>query len=138
MKTYQVDENGYYGEFGGAYIPEILHRCVDELQKHYLEVLESESFKREYMELLRDYVGRPSPLYLARRLSQKYGCRLYLKREDLNHTGAHKINNTIGQILLARRHGQTAYHRRNGCRTAWRSDGDGLRADGHGMHRLHG
>lgn len=106
MKTYQVDENGYYGEFGGAYIPEILHRCVDELQKHYLEVLESESFKREYMELLRDYVGRPSPLYLARRLSQKYGCRLYLKREDLNHTGAHKINNTIGQILLARRMGK--------------------------------
>ena len=106
MKTYQVDENGYYGEVGGAYIPEILHRCVDELQKHYLEVLESESFKREYMELLRDYVGRPSPLYLARRLSQKYGCRLYLKREDLNHTGAHKINNTIGQILLARRMGK--------------------------------
>ena len=106
MKTYQVDENGYYGEFGGAYIPEILHRCVDELQKHYLEVLESESFKREYMELLRDYVGRPSPLYLSRRLSQKYGCRLYLKREDLNHTGAHKINNTIGQILLARRMGK--------------------------------
>ena len=106
MKTYQVDENGYYVEFGGAYIPEILHRCVDELQKHYLEVLESESFKREYMELLRDYVGRPSPLYLARRLSQKYGCRLYLKREDLNHTGAHKINNTIGQILLARRMGK--------------------------------
>ncbi len=106
MKTYQVDENGYYGEFGGAYIPEILHRCVDELQKHYLEVLESESFKREYMELLRDYVGRPSPLYLTRRLSQKYGCRLYLKREDLNHTGAHKINNTIGQILLARRMGK--------------------------------
>ena len=106
MKTYQVDENGYYGEFGGAYIPEILHRCVDDLQKHYLEVLESESFKREYMELLRDYVGRPSPLYLARRLSQKYGCRLYLKREDLNHTGAHKINNTIGQILLARRMGK--------------------------------
>lgn len=106
MKTYQVDENGYYDEFGGAYIPEILHRCVDELQKHYLEVLESESFKREYMELLRDYVGRPSPLYLARRLSQKYGCRLYLKREDLNHTGAHKINNTIGQILLARRMGK--------------------------------
>ena len=106
MKTYQVDENGYYGEFGGAYISEILHRCVDELQKHYLEVLESESFKREYMELLRDYVGRPSPLYLARRLSQKYGCRLYLKREDLNHTGAHKINNTIGQILLARRMGK--------------------------------
>ncbi len=106
MKTYQVDENGYYGEFGGSYIPEILHRCVDELQKQYLEVLESESFKRAYEELLRDYAGRPTPLYLARRLSRKYGCRLYLKREDLNHTGAHKINNTIGQILLARQMGK--------------------------------
>ncbi|MDR1555598.1 MAG: tryptophan synthase subunit beta [Tannerellaceae bacterium] len=107
MKTYQVNENGYYGEFGGAYIPEILHRCVTELKETYLQTLESESFRREYEELLRDYVGRPSPLYLARRLSGKYGCRIYLKREDLNHTGAHKINNTVGQILLARRMGKT-------------------------------
>lgn len=107
MKTYQVDKNGYYGEFGGAYIPEILHRCVEELQNTYLEVLESESFRQEFNQLLRDYVGRPSPLYLAKRLSEKYGCKIYLKREDLNHTGAHKINNTIGQILLARRMGKT-------------------------------
>lgn len=107
MKTFHVDADGYYGNFGGAYIPEILHRCVEELQKNYLEVLESESFKREYDELLRNYVGRPSPLYLAKRLSEKYGCKIYLKREDLNHTGAHKINNTIGQILLARRMGKT-------------------------------
>ena len=106
MKTFHVDADGYYGNFGGAYIPEILHRCVEELQKNYLEVLESESFKREYDELLRNYVGRPSPLYLAKRLSEKYGCKIYLKREDLNHTGAHKINNTIGQILLARRMGK--------------------------------
>ena len=106
MKTYQVDENGFYGEFGGAYIPEILHRCVDELQHTYLTVLQSDDFKKEYEQLLRDYVGRPSPLYLAKRLSRKYGCRIYLKREDLNHTGAHKINNTIGQILLARRMGK--------------------------------
>lgn len=106
MKTYQVDENGFYGEFGGAYIPEILHRCVDELQHTYLMVLQSDDFKKEYEQLLRDYVGRPSPLYLAKRLSRKYGCRIYLKREDLNHTGAHKINNTIGQILLARRMGK--------------------------------
>ncbi len=106
MKTYQVDENGFYGEFGGAYIPEILHRCVDELQHTYLTVLKSDDFKKEYEQLLRDYVGRPSPLYLAKRLSRKYGCRIYLKREDLNHTGAHKINNTIGQILLARRMGK--------------------------------
>ena len=101
MKTFHVNSEGYYGEFGGAYVPEILHRCVEELQKSYLEVIESESFKREYDELLRNYVGRPSPLYRANRLSEKYGCKIYLKREDLNHTGAHKINNTIGQILLA-------------------------------------
>lgn len=107
MKTYQVDEKGYYGRFGGAYVPEILHQCVEDLQKTYLTVLESESFRKEYEQLLRDYVGRPSPLYLAKRLSDKYGCRIYLKREDLNHTGAHKINNTIGQILLARRMGKT-------------------------------
>ena len=107
MKTYQVDKNGYYGEFGGAYVPEILHQCVKDLQNAYLEVLDSESFKAEYDQLLRDYVGRPSPLYLAKRLSKKYGCKIYLKREDLNHTGAHKINNTIGQILLARRMGKT-------------------------------
>lgn len=104
---YQVNENGYYGEFGGAYIPEILHQCVEDLKENYLKVLESESFRKEYESLLRDYVGRPSPLYLAKRLSEKYGARIYLKREDLNHTGAHKINNTIGQILLARRMGKT-------------------------------
>ena len=107
MNLYQVDQNGYYGEFGGAYIPEILHRCVEELQTTYLKVIESEEFKNEYEQLLEDYVGRPSPLYLAKRLSAKYGCKIYLKREDLNHTGAHKINNTIGQILLAREMGKT-------------------------------
>lgn len=100
-------EKGYYGDFGGAYIPEILHRCVDELQQAYLPIIESEEFKKEYHALLRDYVGRPSPLYFARRMSEKYGCRLYLKREDLNHTGAHKINNTIGQILMAKKMGKT-------------------------------
>ncbi len=107
MNRYQVDENGYYGEFGGAYVPEILHRCVSELQSTYLKVIESEEFRKEFDELLRDYVGRPSPLYPAKRLSAKYGCTIYLKREDLNHTGAHKINNTIGQILLARKMGKT-------------------------------
>ena len=106
MKTYQVDEQGYYGEFGGAYVPEILHQCVETLQNTYAAVLESETFRRDFDVLLRDYVGRPSPLYLARRLSEKYGCKIYLKREDLNHTGAHKINNTIGQILLARHMGK--------------------------------
>ena len=104
--SYLVDEYGYYGNFGGTYIPEILHRCVHELQETYLDMLTSASFQREYEQLLRDYVGRPSPLYLAQRLSAVHGCRIYLKREDLNHTGAHKINNTIGQILLARRMGK--------------------------------
>ena len=107
MKTYQVNNEGYYGEFGGAYIPEILHRCVDELKNAYLNVLDSEDFKQEFTDLLHDYVGRPSPLYLARRLSAKYGCKIYLKREDLNHTGAHKINNAIGQVLLAKRMGKS-------------------------------
>ena len=106
MKSFLVDQDGYYGEFGGAYVPEILHKCVEELQNTYLDVIESEDFKKEFDQLLRDYVGRPSPLYPARRLSEKYGCKMYLKREDLNHTGAHKINNTIGQILLARRMGK--------------------------------
>lgn len=106
MKTYQADHEGFYGEFGGAYIPEILHRCVNELKESYLTVLESESFRQEFSALLRDYVGRPSPLYLAKRLSEKYGCKIYLKREDLNHTGAHKINNAIGQVLLAKRMGK--------------------------------
>ena len=107
MKTYQVNNEGYYGEFGGAYIPEILHRCVEELRNAYLNVLDSEDFKQEFNDLLRHYVGRPSPLYLARRLSEKYGCKIYLKREDLNHTGAHKINNAIGQVLLAKRMGKS-------------------------------
>ena len=104
--SYLADANGYYGEFGGAFIPEILHRCVHELQDTYLDVLQSPSFREQYEQLLRDYVGRPSPLYLARRLSARHGCRIYLKREDLNHTGAHKINNTVGQILLARMMGK--------------------------------
>ena len=104
--SYLADANGYYGDFGGAFVPEILHRCVQELQSMYLNVLQSPSFREEYNQLLRDYVGRPSPLYRAQRLSARYGCRIYLKREDLNHTGAHKINNTVGQILLARRMGK--------------------------------
>ena len=106
MNTYQVNQEGYYGEFGGAYVPEILHGCITELQNAYRQVLDDRSFKEEFALLLRDYVGRPSPLYLARRLSERYGCKIYLKREDLNHTGAHKINNAIGQALLAKRMGK--------------------------------
>ncbi|MBQ9640129.1 MAG: tryptophan synthase subunit beta [Bacteroidaceae bacterium] len=104
--TYQVDENGFYGDFGGAYVPEILFKTVEDLKKAYLPIIESEDFKQAYHALLKDYVGRPSPLYLAKRMSEKYGCQLYLKREDLNHTGAHKINNALGQILLAKKMGK--------------------------------
>ena len=107
MKSYKVNEEGFYGEFGGAYVPEILYHTVETLKEAYLPIIESEDFKKEYHQLLKDYVGRPSPLYFARRMSEKYGCRLYLKREYLNHTGAHKINNALGQILLARKMGKT-------------------------------
>ena len=103
MATYQISRDGYYGTFGGAYVPEILYKTVEDLRRSYLPILESEEFQSQYHQLLADYVGRPSPLYYANRMSERYGCRLYLKREDLNHTGAHKINNAIGQILLAQR-----------------------------------
>ena len=105
--NYQVDKNGFFGRFGGAYVPEILYKCVHDLQEAYLPIIESKEFQDEYYALLRDYVGRPSPLYYANRMSEKYGCKLYLKREDLNHTGAHKINNTVGQILMAQKMGKT-------------------------------
>ena len=107
MENFFVDEQGFYGGFGGAYVPEILYKCVHDLQQAYVPIIESDDFKKEYRALLRDYVGRPSPLYFAKRMSGKYGCRIYLKREDLNHTGAHKINNTIGQILMAKKMGKT-------------------------------
>ena len=102
----EPDQRGYYGKFGGAYIPEMLHRNVDELQKSYLQIIRDQSFQEEFRQLLRDYAGRPTPLYHARRLSAGHGTNIYLKREDLCHTGAHKINNTIGQILLAERLGK--------------------------------
>ncbi|WP_257669045.1 tryptophan synthase subunit beta [Parapedobacter tibetensis] len=101
MSEYQVNENGYFGNFGGAYIPEMLYPNVEELREQYLQIIQHEDFQQEFNRLLRDYVGRPSPLYPAQRLSERYGTTIFLKREDLNHTGAHKINNTIGQILLA-------------------------------------
>ncbi|MBR2647787.1 MAG: tryptophan synthase subunit beta [Sediminibacterium sp.] len=98
---------GYYGDFGGAYIPEMLHANVAELREQYLNIMQEDSFQEEFQALLRDYVGRPTPLFYAARLSEKYNTNIYLKREDLCHTGAHKINNTVGQILLARRLGKT-------------------------------
>lgn len=98
---YQVDERGYFGKFGGAYIPEMLYPNVEELRTSYLEIMGSAAFQKDFRNLLKNYVGRPTPLYFAGRLSEKYGAKIYLKREDLCHTGAHKVNNTIGQILLA-------------------------------------
>ncbi len=106
ISKYSVDERGFYGEFGGMFIPEMLYPNTRELQENYLSILQEEDFQKELNGLLRDYVGRPSPLYLAKRLSERYQMRLYLKREDLNHTGSHKINNTVGQILLAKRLGK--------------------------------
>ncbi|MBK6826018.1 MAG: tryptophan synthase subunit beta [Chitinophagaceae bacterium] len=100
------DEQGYFGQFGGAYIPEMLHRNVEELRNRYLEIMQEELFQLEFKQLLQDYVGRPTPLYFAERLSNRYKANIFLKREDLCHTGAHKINNTIGQILLAQRLGK--------------------------------
>jgi tryptophan synthase beta chain len=104
--NYQVNEKGYYGEFGGAYIPEMMVPNIEELRFKYLEIINSYDFRQEFIGLLKNYVGRPSPLYLAKRLSEKYQSHIYLKREDLNHTGSHKINNTIGQILVAQKLGK--------------------------------
>ncbi len=105
--NYNVNEKGYYGEFGGAYIPEMLYPNVEELRQNYLKIMAEKSFQKEFQQLLKDYVGRPTPLYFAKRLSKKYNTKIYLKREDLCHTGAHKVNNTIGQILIAKRLGKT-------------------------------
>lgn len=105
--TIAIDSNGYYGEFGGAYIPEMLVPNVEELRQQYLRIIAEPGFQEELQALLKDYVGRPTPLYRAPRLSAYFGAEIYLKREDLCHTGAHKINNTVGQILLARRLGKT-------------------------------
>jgi tryptophan synthase beta chain len=104
---FHPDKNGYFGQFGGAFIPELLYPNVKELADNYIQIIESEEFQTEYKSLLKDYVGRPTPLYLAKRLSEKYGATIYLKREDLNHTGAHKVNNTVGQILIAQKLGKT-------------------------------
>ena len=104
--NYTVDERGYYGQFGGAYIPEMLYPNVEELRNNYLRIIQQDDFKKEFDDLLKNYVGRPTPLYHAKRMSEKYGAKIYLKREDLCHTGAHKVNNTIGQILLAKRLGK--------------------------------
>lgn len=109
MKTgnpYLANEAGFYGKFGGAFIPEMLYPNIENLRQKYISIIEEDAFQKELNQLLKDYVGRPTPLYFAERMSQKYGAKIYLKREDLCHTGAHKVNNTIGQILLAKRLGK--------------------------------
>ena len=105
--SYHVNDKGYYGQFGGAFIPEMLYPNIENLRQNYLKVMAEPDFKAEFDQLLKDYVGRPTPLYFAKRLSEKYNTKIYLKREDLCHTGAHKVNNTIGQILMAKRLGKT-------------------------------
>src|SRR5665811_2300603 len=105
-ESFQANKKGYYGEFGGAYIPEMLYPNCEELRQNYIRIMEEPSFKEEFNQLLKDYVGRPTPLYFAKRLSKKYETKIYLKREDLCHTGAHKVNNTIGQILMAKKLGK--------------------------------
>lgn len=105
--NYNVDERGYYGDFGGAFIPEMLYPNISELKKNYIKISNEPGFKKKFDSLLKEYVGRPTPLYYAKRLSKRYNCRIYLKREDLCHTGAHKVNNTVGQILLAKRLGKS-------------------------------
>lgn len=106
MSKYQVNERGYYGDFGGAFIPEMLYPNVEELRNAYLDIIADPAFQEQYHYLLRQFVGRPTPLYLAERMTEKYGAKIYLKREDLCHTGAHKVNNTVGQILVAQRLGK--------------------------------
>ena len=106
ISNFSVDKMGYYGNFGGAFIPEMLYPNIEELKNSYLSIIYEDSFQEEFNKLLKDYVGRPTPLFLAERLSKKYNAEIYLKREDLCHTGAHKVNNTIGQILLAKKLGK--------------------------------
>jgi tryptophan synthase beta chain len=130
LKTFkQPSERGYYGEFGGAFIPEMLYANVEELKSRYLQIINDPAFREDLGILLKDYAGRPTPLYFAQRLSENYGSHIFLKREDLCHTGAHKINNTIGQILLAERLGKKRIIAETGA---------GLCTKGTGMHCLYG
>ena len=132
------DSEGFYGNFGGAFIPEMLRPNVEELRNNYLKITAEAGFRADFDKLLRDYVGRPSPLYFAKRLSEKYRTNIWLKREDLNHTGAHKINNTVGQILLAERLGKKTNYCRNRRRPARSGHGHGLRPQEYSMHYLYG
>jgi tryptophan synthase beta chain len=135
---YSVDDNGYYGAFGGAFIPELLHPPVEELKQAFETIKVNAGFKEEYLNLLKDYVGRPTPLYYAKNLSVKYNADIYLKREDLNHTGAHKVNNTIGQILLAKKMGKTQIIAETGAGQHGSGYSNGLRIDGLALYGFYG
>lgn len=137
-KTFTTDEHGYYGEFGGAFIPEMLRQNIESLKSVYYKIIESTEFNKEYNRLLKDYAGRPSPLFLANRLSSRYGAKIYLKREDLNHTGSHKINNTIGQILMAKKMNKTRIIAENGSRSAWGRNCNSMCTHGYGVCCLYG
>jgi len=129
---------GYYGDFGGAYIPEMLYSNVETLKAQYIKIMQDPEFQKEFHALLNDYVGRPTPLFYAERLSKEIGTKIYLKREDLCHTGAHKINNTIGQILLAKRLGKKKNNCRNRCWPTWCGNGNCLCIKRNGMCGLYG
>ena len=135
---YNVNEKGYYGQFGGAFIPEMLYPNVEELRVSYLSIIAEPAFQEEFQALLKDYVGRPTPLFLAKRLSEKYNTTIYLKREDLCHTGAHKINNTIGANFSGKTSGQKENRGRNGGWSARCGNGNGLCFDGLRMYCLYG
>ncbi len=135
----QPDAGGHFGAYGGRYVPEVLMSPLEELQNTYLEAKNDPSFRVELDLLLTTYAGRPTPLYYARRLSEQLGAaKIYIKREDLLHTGAHKINNCLGQALLAKADGEESHHRGDGRWSAWRGHGDGVRAVRLRLHRLYG
>ncbi len=139
MMTPQPDQGGHFGPYGGRFVPEVLMAPIEELEKAYLEAREDPAFQAELADLLHNYAGRPTPLYFAKRLSEQLGgARIWLKREDLLHTGAHKINNCLGQALLARRMGKTAHYRGDRRRAARRGHRHGLRAVWPGVRGLYG
>ncbi len=133
-----MQDNRYYGQFGGQYVSESLMNTLNELEKAFDEAMKDPEFIKEYKYYLKEYVGRENPLYYAEKLSKKYGAKIYLKREDLNHTGAHKINNVIGQILLAKRMGKNKGYSRNRSRPAWCCNCNRSSAFWHGMYSIYG
>ena len=138
MGEYTVSKTGYFGEFGGAYIPEILQKSITELQKNYLSIITDKNFQKEFRYLLENYAGRKTPLYYAQRISEHYQTKIYLKREDLLHTGAHKINNCLGQILLAKKMGKSRIIAETGAGQHGSSNSYSLCIEWYELHYLYG